>query len=143
MHRPALALAALSSLAAVAVPTAAFAASANKAKVGVYADTTADRGMTLQVTPKLNKLRIFQVACLNDAGRPGGTINVRNVPIKANGTFKIDGTVRVSSGFDDFKTKMLITGRFQANRVVGTSTARGGSCGTVRFNGRYYGNAQG
>ncbi|MDW5594940.1 hypothetical protein VSS74_11355 [Conexibacter stalactiti] len=128
--------------AAAALPAPALAAT-SKAKLGYYADNATNRNMTLNVARNLKKLSVFQVACLNSAGRQGGVIVARNVPISDRGTFRIDGNVSVTTGSSRFTTKMLITGAFQANRVVGSSVARGRTCGTVRFNGRYYGNAQG
>lgn len=128
--------------AAAALPAPALAAT-SKAKLGYYVDNATDRNMTLDVARNLRRLTVFQISCLNDAGRAGGTIVARNVPISDRGTFRIDGNVAVTTGSSRFKTKMLITGTFQANRVIGSSVARGGTCGTVRFNGRYYGDVQG
>lgn len=142
MRNPARLAVALGLLGAGALPTPALAAS-SKAKLGYYVDNATDRNMTLNVARNLKTLTVFQVACLNSAGRAGGTINVRNVPISSSGTFKIDGNVTVTTGSSRFKTKMLISGTFQANRVVGKTVAKGRSCGSVRFNGRYYGDVQG
>ena len=144
MHFPTRAELALGVLgAAVALPATTLARSSSKAKVGYYVDSGQDRNMTLFVTPDLKRLRLFQVACLNEAGRAGGTINVRSVPITSGGRFTIDGSVTVISSYSRFKTPMRITGTFQANRVVGSVTATGRSCGALRFNGRYYGDVEG
>jgi hypothetical protein len=133
-------------LAGLAVLAAAEPAVADTPKPGYYIDAKTQAYVI--VTAKRNAVKSFQAACMirqaDGTTTQAGSVylaKAKRIKIKANGSFKYDGTALLpSSSGKRVQVHLKIDAKFSAGKVKGTySPGADTACLTTPFSGRYYG----
>lgn len=141
--RAALLLAALTAGAAGA--SAAPASAANQAKAGIYTDNRPGKTTSIVVARGAGSISGMSVSCPKPRFATG-VVQLRDVPIAANGTFAFQGRVSVLYPGSGRRTAHVrVTGTFQRGKVVGSLAPAAGStlCARMTYSARYFGNVRG
>lgn len=141
--RAVLLLAALGAGGGATLATPALAA--NLAKKGVYTDNRPGKTTSIVVARGATSISGMSVSCPHSRYATG-VVQLRDVPISADGTFAVEGLLTVRYvGSGTRRTGLRIAGTFQRGKVVGSLAPRGRAsiCQRMSFSARYFGNVRG